>query len=334
MDNKNVYRSLCNVEDSIPIFLYDWWMDSVCGSENWDVILVEKGDKIIAAMPYYFRRGINGIKITQPVLTQKNGIWIKYPLNQKLTTKISFERNVINQVINKLENLELIDYTQNFDYNFTNWLPFYWKNFSQYTRYTYVIEDLRDLKHIYCELNSNTRKNIRKARNIVEVKRQLPIEEFYKINRMTFERQNLKMAYTLDFLKRLDKTCISKNCRQIFYAEDKEGRIHAAIYIVWDKTSAYYIMGGANPSLRNSEATTLLIWEAIKFSSTVTKKFDFEGSMIKPIERFFSSFGAVQKPYFNISKRYKRSGLFYVILKDIYDYYPLLQKIYRRIRDV
>lgn len=332
MNNKSIYRDLCSRETAIPIFLCDWWMDAVCGDENWDVILLEKGGQVVAVMPYYFIKKINGIKISQPLLTQKNGIWIKYPLNQKLASRISFQRNIIKEVIEKLESLKLISYNQNFDYNFTNWMPFYWNNFSQYTRYTYIIEDLYNLEHVYSELHSNIRKNIRKAQKMVSVKEELSIEEFYKINKMTFERQNMKVPYTLEFLKKIDETCIKKRCRKIFYAEDKEGRIHAAIYIVWDENSAYWLMGGANPELRSSEATTLLTWEAIKFSSTVTKIFDFEGSMIEPIEKFFSSFGAIQKPYFNIGKEYKRGGLIYIIAKNIYDYYPWLQKTYKRIR--
>ena len=47
---------------------------------------------------------------------------------------------------------------------------------------------------------------------------------------------------------------------------------------------------------------SLCMWEAIKFASTVTKKFDFEGSMIESVERFFRAFGAVQKPYIHITK--------------------------------
>jgi len=39
----------------------------------------------------------------------------------------------------------------------------------------------------------------------------------------------------------------------------------------------------------------------------VTRIYDFEGSMIEPIEEFFHSFGAVQKPYFEISKTSSRS---------------------------
>lgn len=61
-------------------------------------------------------------------------------------------------------------------------------------------------------------------------------------------------------------------------------------------------MLGADPRYRSSGAASLTMWEAIKFAATVTKRFDFEGSMIEPIEQFFRSFGAVQKPYFTISK--------------------------------
>lgn len=331
MTNKKKYIELCNKETSIPIFSRDWWMDAVCGEENWDVIILEKGGQIVATMPYYFVNKNEGKIITQPLLTQKNGICIRYPNNQKYASKYSYERQVIGEMISKLEDLNLISYNQSFDYSFTNWLPFYWRNFNQYTRYTYVIEDLLDLEKVFSNIDSKTRNQIKKAQKIVSIKEDFSIEEFYRINKMTYERQNMKIPYTLEFLIRLDKTCINKKCRKIFYAEDSQGRVHAAIYIVWDENSAYYLAGGADPELRNSEATSLLIWEAIKFSSTVTKKFDFEGSMIESIEKFFSSFGAVQKPYFNISRDYKRN-IIEVITKDIYYNYPKLQKLYKKVR--
>ena len=51
------------------------------------------------------------------------------------------------------------------------------------------------------------------------------------------------------------------------------------------------------------------MWEAIKFAATVTKKFDFEGSIIEPIERFFRAFGGRQIPYFQVSKTSRRMQL-------------------------
>ena len=58
----------------------------------------------------------------------------------------------------------------------------------------------------------------------------------------------------------------------------------------------------ADPELSHSGATSYLTWEAIKFAATVTNTFDFEGSMLEPVERFVRAFGARQKPYFEISK--------------------------------
>lgn len=332
MVDKVLYRELCKIENSIPIFSRDWWMDAVCGEENWNVILVKKGEQIIAALPYYFIRQGNNIIIAQPKLTQTNGIWIKYPKNQKYSIRLSYEKKIINQIADKLENLPIICYEQNFKYTFTNWLPLYWRGFKQTTRYSYIIDDLTNLDKIFGEFNRTKRQNIKKAEKLVKVKEDLGIEEVYRLSKMTFIKQGISIPYSLELLKRIDYACIMHKSRKIFYAEDLVGKIIAVVYIVWDEESAYYVVGGEDPESKKSQAIVLLIWEAIKFSSKITNKFDFEGSMIKPIEKFFSSFGAKQKQYFNISKEYRARNLLYFIAKDIYWHYSWLQKIYKGIR--
>jgi hypothetical protein len=126
---------------------------------------------------------------------------------------------------------------------------------------------------------------------------------------MTFSRQGKRPPYSGEFIERVDAVCKSQNARKIFFAEDSAGRIHAAVYILWDEEYAYYLMGGEDPELRNSEASSLLMWEAIQFASGFTKKFDFEGSMIEPIERFFRGFGPRQVPYFHITGMSRRMKL-------------------------
>jgi len=69
------YRALCDAERSIPIFNRDWWLDAVTAG-RWDVALVEKGGRIVAAMPYAMRRRCGFLFIEQPALTQFNGPWI------------------------------------------------------------------------------------------------------------------------------------------------------------------------------------------------------------------------------------------------------------------
>lgn len=312
MDNKSKYRELCETETTIPIYSRDWWMDAVCGEDNWDVLLVEKNGQILGAMPYFIKKKYGLKYITQPKLTKTNGLWIKYHNNkiQKNQNKISHENKIMFDIMNQLELLNIDYYQQNFHYSFTNWLPFHWKNFKQTTNYVYVIEDLNDLDKIHEQFSSDIRRQIKKAKKIVEIKEDCDIEEFYIINSKTYERQGLKMSISLEFLKRLDKACIEKKCRKILYAVDENKNIHAATYFVWDENSSYGLLSGADPELRNSQAGTLLMWEAIKYTSTVTKKFDFQGSMIEPIEKFLREFGGVQKPYFSISKNMKKKLLF------------------------
>lgn len=324
MNSKSKYRELCKVETSIPIFSRDWWMDAVCGEENWDVLLVEKNHQIVGAMPYFKKRKFGFKYITQPKLTKTNGIWIKYPSNQiqKYNQKISYENKIMFDIINQLESMDIHYYQQSFHNSFTNWLPFYWKKYKQTTNYVYVIEDLNNLDKIYEQFSSNIRRQIKKAKKIVEVKENCDIEKFYEINSMTYERQGIKMRISLEFLKRLDEACLKNNCRKILYAIDENENVHAVNYFVWDENSAYGLLSGGNPKLRNSQAGTLLIWEALIFASTVTRCFDFQGSMIEPIENFLREFGGIQKPYFSIYKNMKNNILF-----DIRDYaYSFIKK--------
>ena len=83
---------------------------------------------------------------------------------------------------------------------------------------------------------------------------------------------------------------------------DSQGRVHAAVYVAWADNTAYYLMGGSEPHLRGSGAQLLALWEAIIFSSSVVKRFDFEGSMLPQVEHGFRGFGAKQRPYFSIAK--------------------------------
>lgn len=278
------------------IFCRPWWLEAVAPGQ-WDYLAEFKNNKISAMMPVVWQIKNSQRIIGHPPLTQTLGVLLP-EFNCKYVKMLSRQTELIKKLIDKLP-----DYTffhQNFNYNFTNWLPFLWKGFSQTTRYTYVIQDLSDLDIIWKGLRENIKTDIRKAEKKLRVLNEPDIDIFLNLNELTFKRQGQSPPYTREFVKRLDNILKEHDARKMFFALDEEDRIHAATYIIWDKKSAYYLMSGADPELRNSGATSLLIWESIKFSSTVTKKFDFEGSIMEPIERFFRAFGGKQMPYFQI----------------------------------
>jgi hypothetical protein len=109
---KEKYREFCKKEKNIPIFSKDWWLDAVCGEENWDVVLFEKGGEIWASWPYYKVRKFSFNIITMPKLTQNMGIYIKYPHNQKYYKKLSWEKEIINTLLEKLPKFD--KFSQNF----------------------------------------------------------------------------------------------------------------------------------------------------------------------------------------------------------------------------
>ena len=140
----------------------------------------------------------------------------------------------------------------------------------------------------------------------VVVRNDLDLEKFMGIIGLTFRRQGKAFPFSWDLIGRIDTACMARGVRKIFFAEDSKGKIHAVLYIIWDEKSVYGLVSGGDPELRNSGAASLLLYEAIKFASSLTNKFDFAGSIIEPIERFFRGFVAVHKPYFlltNLSRR-------------------------------
>jgi hypothetical protein len=317
MNTKEFYREFSQKESSLPIFSRDWWLDAAAGPDAWDVTMVRKGDHVLAAMPYVMRRRFGLKVLTQPALTQKLGPWIR-PIEGKPSHRLATEKELMQALIDQLPVFD--HFIQNWHYGRTNWLPFSWKGFQQSTRYTYVVTGITDTEQVWARMEDNVRNHCKKAvsRFKLEVRDDLPLDTFLELNRLTYRRQGLAVPYSDDFVRRLDEACAQRGCRRLLTAIDPEGRRHAGLYYVWDENSAYGLMAGADPALRNSGANSLCHWEAMKHAAQVTQQFDFAGSMLEPVERFFRGFGAIQLPYFKITKTPSRllrvrEGLLFVM---------------------
>ena len=131
---------------------------------------------------------------------------------------------------------------------------------------------------------------------------ELTVNEFFSINRLSFERQGIATPYSLEFVKSIYTACKAHDACRILAAEDAEGHIHSVALLVWDDKSVYYLLNGTDPQYKSSQANDFLIYEGIKLAKSMGKVFDFEGSVIRPIERAFREFGGEAKPYFRIRK--------------------------------
>jgi hypothetical protein len=281
-------------------------MDAVCGEENWGVLFAEDKGNILASLPYYIIDTPEGGKeIRKAPLTQNNGIKYYYPKGLKYENRLSFEMKAAAKIIEQIESLDIVRYRQYFHYSITNWLPFYWEGYSQSTRYTYVIEDTSDIEGVEQGYAPKLRNQIRKAQRVLTIYDNISTDEFYVLNRQSFLRQGIDIPYSKDLFINVHDALKSRGECRMFCTVDHDDRIHSAVFLAEDVDSVYYLMSGSDPAYRDSQSLSYLLSESIRYTASVGKKFDFEGTMKKNIESFFRSFGAVQKQYFDISKAFE-----------------------------
>ena len=90
--------------------------------------------------------------------------------------------------------------------------------------------------------------------------------------------------------------------------------------LIYDQHATSLVINGFDPVIMKRGANELLIFECIKFAKAHSKFFDFEGSMLEPIDSFYRKFGGDHRPYYKI---YKNNVLNFALEKGIYWYKKL-----------
>lgn len=299
------YRELCAREKTIPIFSQAWWLDAVCGKEQWSVFLLGNGMDIKASLVYKLEETAEGKRVGRIPLTQTNGIWIKYAFDQGIISRQSYEEKIVNAVCDHIESLGLVKYDQQYHYQYTNFLPFFWRYFKETIRYSYVIEDTSDMNKVRAGYSAKLRNMIRKAEKHLQIEEMTDIEKFYQVNKLSFSRQGKEIPYSFEYFKRIHQACLERNAGKLLCAKDIEGNVHSVAMIVWDQMSVYYLLNGTDPELKSFQGNDLLIDKSIEEAHNLGLKFDFEGSVIKNVNHAFREFGGIPKPYFRIYKEFE-----------------------------
>jgi lipid II:glycine glycyltransferase (peptidoglycan interpeptide bridge formation enzyme) len=319
----SIDRPIAAEDDNNSIFQSSWWLEAVAPG-HWGEAFIEEGGKVVARLPYVKKKKFGFTFLIMPPLTQTLGPWLR-PRRGRCASQISEQRKLM---VDLLEQLPPHDFFfQNFHYSVTDWLPFYWRGFHETTHYTYVLEDLSDLNQLWQGMRDTDRNKIRKAeRRGIKVIESEDIGCFLELVKLTYKKQNLQLPFTQEVVGRIDEACKQRSARKIFLAYDQQGVLHCGIYLVYDGRSAYYLMGGSDPEHCHIGAYRLTLWESIKFAATQSQKYDFEGSMLEPLEFVFRGFGAIQKPYFQIVKI---NSPFLQLAHDMGNWFGILKKAKR-----
>lgn len=309
----DIYRQFAAATPDLPLFMQPWYLDAVCRGGRWDVALIQKDNRVVAALPYFLKQKWGRSYISMPPLCKQMGPFI---LAEFRTLK--WEMRLFDALIDLLPP-RLLAFEQNFNYSVQNWLPFYWRGFKQTCLYSYGLSLLPDEAFIFSQIKKNYRHKIRLAQEKLVVRHDLPLSELHRVGGLSFARQGLESPISWNLLQDLHAVLAERGRCQLFFAVDPQTEaLHSASLLVWDNVCAYYLMSGDDPELRASGSQVLLKWAAIQYAKNTVgvPEFDFEGSMIPSIEQGRRDFGAQQKTYFRVWKYYAKWWKWAKILKN------------------
>lgn len=280
-----------------------WYRTAVGGVYPWHYAASkDKGGELRGVLPYQLKKRWGMTVITPPPFSPRLGPYLVYPKDCiSLRQRQSYQYKVLTELA---ENLPDVAYAKiHWPYELTFGLP--WQNlgWQQNVRYSYVIDLQQSSDNIYSQFKSSLRNKIRKAERQLEIRQSTGYRAVLRLNQLDFEHRGVEPQFTEKLMTKLDTAADKAQARKIWLAEDEQKRVHAAIWILFDKDSAYNLFLGSDPELRSSGASTLLLWKAIQWAQERgLSHFDFEGSHLPGVEPFFRSFGGEARPYYQFTK--------------------------------
>lgn len=284
----------CSEVDMNPVFSQPWWLDAVAPGK-WEEINVAPASGLSGRLIYMSKRR-NGVfkSLVAPPLSPRLGPLLSYPSEGKNSKVISDQVTILEELIAAIPSHDI--FGQNCVPEFNFWSPFKWAGYNQSTYYSYVLEDLTSEEALWKQLSQGHRRKITKAGEQYEIRDDLPPQVLVDLVTATFSRQGLDIFVDPQVLKRAAAVGVANESARQLVAVDKSGKPMAGCLMVWDEDRAYYLTGGRADS-QGPDPMAFVLWEAIRLASKTSKKFDFEGSMIKGIDRFFRGFGGRPEPY-------------------------------------
>ena len=259
------------------IYTYSWYLDHM--AKHWDALVLNDYE---AVMPLTWNKKFGIRYLYQPFITAQLGV---------------FGNNISGELVESF--LEAIPPSFRYWDIYLNHQNFFSvKNFQLYQRKNYVL----NLEKLYEEVYRNYRENIR--RNIKRAEQSgCHIIKGFEVERViTLAKEQMK-TYTKESADNTGRFAklyafLQTTEQAITYGIlSPSGELIASCVFFFSHNRAYYILVGNHPNGRTIGASHMLIDAFIKDHAGKKMLLDFEGSDIRNLAFFYSSFGATEENY-------------------------------------
>lgn len=309
---KDKYIDIIHSGKYVPIFFQPWWLDIVCGSDKWDVVVVEKNGVVEGVLPFHQKKQANFTKIGMPVLTPFLGYWLYYPKDINYSNKISFENKVVKELLQKLPTVSRID--QILSPQHINWLPLKWNGFEQTSLLTYQLTGLKEMENPMDHYHFKTRNIIRKHEAEININKTEDAGHLFNSLKNTIEEKKGTLIASQEIFQQLHDASNQREMGALYNAQDQKGNSLASGFVVWDEQCAYYLFRARNKNVDSSGALSVMTHHIIEQLKGKVERFDFLGSNLEEVEKFVRKFGTEQFPMHFV---WKTNSKLYEVLKKI-----------------
>jgi len=151
-------------------------------------------------------------------------------------------------------------------------------------------------------LSSTRKRQINKSERELTLVTDSNRDQIFDLFRDTYRKNGLSIPEV--FFEKLESR--ETGHEQILSAVYQGENLLAANLCVKSGDVAYYLLGGVNAKFKMAHPGTYSLWTCILAAREMgAKNFDFCGSAVPGIARFFKSFGAVENRYLEIKKGHK-----------------------------
>lgn len=240
-------------------------------------------------------RGLGGLG-SNPLFIKHLGV-LYAPFAGKPTSQVSRQRRAATALMPALRSMRGFDYS--FSPGFVDWLPFHWSGYAQETRYSYRIAAGRagDWRE---HADSRLRNDLQRAtRAGLSFECEVPLADLIELAARTYRRQGAAPPFREAKLEAALRHVIAAGFGSTACIRSPDGKVMAVALTLQDRRAAFLTITGYADDAKPG-ATSLLIAGLIERALAEGVDFDFEGSMIQPIEAYYRGFGGALTPYFRI----------------------------------
>ncbi len=265
------------------IYAYSWYLNIVAG--EWDA-LVE--DDYIRVFPLPFRKKFGLKYVYQPPFTQQLGLFSS--VLQGFSKLHEFILAIPKEY--RLAEINLNKY----------YLPLERKAYSLVENVNLELDLAIDYEQIYGRYSKNLKRNLKKADLFeLQITEHIKPEELIKLFKEN-KGETIKVYSDEDYVRlgRLMYMLLHKGRASIQGVLSKENNLLGAALLLRDNNRHIFLFSGLSPIGKEQLAMPFLINQFIKKHSNTEKVFDFEGSNISSLARFYKSFGAAEYKYYGL----------------------------------